>query len=208
MKAGVAAIVLIAVACGGKTPPPKRRVIESSVDAWNFRRYQQLVDVEVYVDDNEAVAHTASYARNAAEKRGELAADDVVNAFVTEYQRPEGIVPALVRFSRRLAQEGGYQVDEVKLGGARVIEVIGHGEAWARWGSGRFVVKIGGRGLARVPAKLVEAYAEPYPSTLKEGVLEGPLPELDAPAPSQEPYDPNNPTPDWDQGERTKRRRK
>src|SRR5688572_4130830 len=97
-------------ACGGQLPPPTRRVIEADVGGWHFRRYQRTVDVEVYVQDNPAVAHTASYARVDAEKAGRLDEGDVASVFVTEYQRDKGVGGALVRFARRLAQEAGYVV--------------------------------------------------------------------------------------------------
>lgn len=201
---------VVAVACGGRPPPPKRRVIEGGVDAWKFRRYQRVVDIEVWVPNNKATAHTASYVRASAEKRGRLAEGDVVNAFVTEYEREDGVMRALVKFGRRLAQEAGYVVEERKLGGQRVITVVGHGEAWAMWGSGRYVVKIGGRGLESVPAALVEAYGEPYPSRLRSGVLEGPLPAGDDEPgePEAEPFDPDNPRPDWDGKTKRKKPRK
>ncbi len=207
----VAAFVL--GGCGGATPPPKRRVIESSVDAWSFRRYQQVVDIEVWVPKNRAVAHTASYVRKAALKRGRLGDRDVVNAFVTEYDRKDGVLRAVVKFCRRLAQESGYVVEERKLGGVRVISVTGHGEAWALWGSGKYVVKIGGRGLSKVPSSLIEAYGAPYPSGLSDGVLDGPLPDgPDEVEPARSgdegDYDPNNPRPDWDHDKNKKKRRR
>jgi hypothetical protein len=164
-------------ACGGRIPPPERRVLEHDVASWSFRRYQRVVDVEVWVPDNRAVAHTASYAASSAEKRGRLEDGDVVNAFVTEYKDRAGVLRAVVTFSRRLAQESGYVVEERRLGGERVFAIVGHGEAWALWGSGRFVVKIGGRGRRDVPPVLVQAYGRAYPSELGAGWLEGSLPE-------------------------------
>ena len=174
-------------ACGGQLPPPTRRVIESDVGGWHFRRYQRTVDVEVYVQDNPAVAHTASYARVEAEKAGRLNEGDVASVFVTEYQRDKGVGGALVRFARRLAQEAGYVVEETELGGQRVLRVIGHGEAWAFWSSGKYVVKVGGRGLDKVPGGIVEAYGERYPSRVKEGALDEPEPE--GPQPGDTPAD-------------------
>ena len=167
----------MATACGGTLPAPKRRVIESDVGGWHFRRYQRTVDVEVYVEGNPAVAHTASYARTEAEKAGRLREGDVASVFVTEYEKDAAVAPALVRFARRLAQEAGYVVEETRLGGQRVFRVVGHGEAWAFWSSGRYVVKVGGRGLEVVPDGLVEAYGKRYPSRLAEGALDAPLPE-------------------------------
>jgi hypothetical protein len=176
---------LVAAGCGGADGPPKRRVLERDLDAWSFGRYQRVVDVEVHVAGNPAVAHTASYARTSAQRAGRLGDDDVVNAFVTEYERDAGILAALVKFARRLAQEAGYTVEEKQLGGQRVISVVGHGEAWALWATGRYLVKVGGRGLDQVPSAVVEAYGEPYPSRLPGGALEGAVPsEPEAPAPA------------------------
>jgi hypothetical protein len=170
------------------------------------------VDVEVWVPDNRATAHTASYARASAEQRGRLEEGDVASAFVTEYERPPGVLRAVVKFARRLGQESGYVVEEHELGGVRVITIVGHGEAWALWGSGKYVVKVGGRGLASVPSDLVEAYGERYPSDLSSGVLEGPLPDgpdAEAREPAREDgLDPDDPRPDWDHdGPRRKRRK-
>ncbi len=176
------ALALVAaqlLACGGTLPPPERRVIESDLDGWHFRRYQRTVDVEVYVAKNPAVAHTASYARVDAEKSGRLQEGDVASVFVTEYERDENVGGSLVRFARRLAQEAGYVVEETELGGQRVFRVIGHGEAWAFWSSGRFVVKVGGRGLDKIPSGIVTEYGRRYPSRVKDGALEEPLDEVE-----------------------------
>lgn len=167
--------LLFAGACGGTLPPPKRRVLEEDVGGWRFRRYQHVVDVEVYLEGNPAVAHTASYVRDEAERRGRLGEGDVASAFVTEYRYEKGVARALVRFARRLAQEAGYQVEEERIGGQRVFRVVGPGESWAFWASGRYVVKIGGRGLEKVPSSLVSAYGRRYPSQLRDGALDGPI---------------------------------
>jgi len=164
-------------ACGGAVPPPSRRVIEGDLGTWHFRRYQRTVDVEVYVAGNPATAHTASYARTEAEKAGHLQEGDIASVFVTEYKQDKDVGAALVRFARRLAQEAGYVVEETELGGQRVFRVIGHGEAWAFWSSGRFVVKVGGRGLEKVPAGIVNEYGRRYPSRVKDGALDEPLEE-------------------------------
>ena len=175
--------------------------MEQNVGSWNFRRYQQVLDIEVWVDQNKAVAYTASYARASAEKRGRLERGDVVNAFVTRYDSDDGVLRSVVKFARRLAQESGYVVEEKGIGGVRVIHISGHGETWALWSSKLHVVKIGGRDVDSIPSDLVKAYAKRYPSRIASGVLEGPLP----PGPAEkrldpdEPYDSDNPKPDWDQ---------
>jgi hypothetical protein len=166
----------LASGCGGAEVAPPRGVIESDVDGWSFRRYQSVLDVEVWVSDNRAVAHTASYAYKQAEKRGRLSEDDVVSAFVTRYQSDAGIERALVRFVRRLASESGYRVEEREIGDVRLVEIRGAGEVWAMWPARRHVVKIGGPGRQSIPEPLVEAYAERYPSRLAAGALDAPLP--------------------------------
>src|SRR5438067_1540571 len=126
VSAGLLVLQAAAGACGGTLPPPKRRVIEGDLGSWHFRRYQHVVDVEVYVEGNPAEAHTASYVNDVAVKRGHVNDTDVVNAFVTEYQRRDGVIPALMKFARRLAQESGYVVEEESLGGQHVLRVKGH----------------------------------------------------------------------------------
>lgn len=185
-------------ACGGASTPPKRGVIETDVDSWGFRRYQSVLDIEVWVPKNKAVAYTASYANKSSEKKGRITEKDIVNAFVTRYKKNQGIGRALVKFARRLAQESGYQVQERRIDGVRVFEVNGLGEFWLLWAAKNHVVKLGGRGRTSVPSDLLEAYAERYPSKLKAGALEGPLPEgPDAPQVEEEPFDPDNPKPEW-----------
>ncbi|HKE16682.1 MAG TPA: hypothetical protein VKB80_17535, partial [Kofleriaceae bacterium] len=170
----------LVTSCGGAAPPPPRGVIENDIDAWSFRRYQSLLDVEVWVSDNRAVAHTASYARKDAEKRGRLTEKDVVVAFVTSYQRDEGIEPAVVQFVRRLASESGYRVSEHEVKGVRLVEIRGTNEIWAMWPSRSHVVKIGGVGRDSIPDSFIGAYGERYPSRLHAGALDAPLAPLPA----------------------------
>ncbi len=195
------AAALGVAACGGRPPPPPRGVVEGDLGAWKFRRFQPLLDVEVYVANNKAEAFTASYVSDRAERErpGRLVDEDIVNVFVTRYEKPEGVLREMVRFARRLAQEAGYVVDETKIGGERVVTIAGHGEWWALWAAPRHVVKIGGRGRTNVPGELVKTYGKRYPSQLPGGVLEGPLPAGpdDQKIDPNAPYDPDNPTPDW-----------
>jgi hypothetical protein len=190
------------LACGGKPPIPKRGVVEGDVGAWKFRRFQPVLDVEVWVENNKAEAYTASYVANDAEKRGHVEDKDVVNVFVTRYERDDGVLRETVKLARRLAAEGGYQVDEEKIGGARTLTINGHGESWVMWAAKRHVVKVGGRGREDVPASVVESYADRYPSVIAGGVLEGPLPpgpDNAGPKDEKQEYDPNSPRPDLDQ---------
>lgn len=191
--------------CGGRPPVPRRGVVEGDVGGWKFRRFQPVLDVEVWVADNRAEAFTASYVRNEAEQRGRIEDRDVVSVFVTRYEQDRGVLRETVKLARRLAQESGYVVDEGKVGGVRAVTIMGHGEAWVMWAAGKHVVKVGGRGRDDVPAGVVEAYGDRYPSVMPGSVLEGPLPPSggaeDQPAPKKAPkapYDPNSPRPDWD----------
>ena len=196
-------VVGLVAACGGHPPPPPRGVIEGDVGDWKFRRYQEVLDVEVVIEGNRGVAYTATYARGEAEKANHLTDQDLATAFVTRYDTDDNVVRSTVVFVRRLAQEAGYQVEETKLGGVRLVLITGHGEAWALWSAARHVVKIGGHGRDDVPEGLVSSYGDRYPSTLTADVLEGPLPPgADAPegddGDAKPEYDPDHPRPDLD----------
>jgi len=122
-----------------------------------------------------------------AEKTGHVEDKDVVNVFVTRYERDDGVVREMVKLVRRLASEQGYQVDEQKIGGARTLTINGHGESWVIWPAPKHVVKVGGRGRDNVPGDVVASYADRYPSKLPGGALEGPLPG--GPEPAAKPKD-------------------
>jgi len=189
------------LACGGKPPIPKRGVVEGDLGAWKFRRFQPVLDVEVWVENNKAEAYTASYVTEDAEKKGHVEDKDVVSVFVTRYERDDGVLRETVKLARRLASEGGYQVDEDKIGGARALTINGHGESWVLWAAKKHVVKVGGRGRESVPSSMVESYADRYPSVLPGGSLEGPLPagpDNSGPKEEKPEYDENNPRPDMD----------
>lgn len=196
------AVLFALTACGGHPPVPARGVVEGDLGGWKYKRFQgPLLDPEVYVDKNHGETNTASYITSDAEKRGHIEDADLVNVSVTRYEKPDGVVRATVKFVRRLAQEQGYTVDEAKVGGERVINVVGHSEAWVMWPSTKYVVKVGARNRADVPKGMIEQYASRYPSQLPGGALEGPLPAGpdDEPKPTKKPdYDPKNPQPDMD----------
>ena len=204
MRALVVACVVTLMACGGKPPIPKRGVVEGDLGAWKFRRFQPVLDVEVWVENNKAEAFTASYVSEQAEKTGRVEDQDVVNVFVTRYEKDAGVLRETVKLVRRLASEGGYQVDESKVGGARALTINGHGESWVMWAANKHVVKVGGRGREGVPESVVESYADRYPSVIPGGVLEGPLPAgpdnaIEKEGDDKPEYDPKNPRPDLDQ---------
>ncbi|HEY0195636.1 MAG TPA: hypothetical protein VGC42_31195 [Kofleriaceae bacterium] len=187
------------LACGGHPPIPARGVVEADLGTWKFRRFQEVLDVEVWVEGNKAEAYSASYITSDAEKRGRIDDKDLVNVFVTRYRVPDGVVRATVKLARRLAADGGYQVEEAKVAGARMLSIIGRGEAWMMWPSDKHVVKVGGRGRGDVPKAMIESYVDRYPSRLPGGALEGQLPPGpdDTPAVQPKPaYDPSSPQPD------------
>jgi len=199
MRLVLLAGIVTVFACGGHPPPPKRGVVESDLGSWKFRRFQPVLDVEVWVEGNKAQAYTASYVADEAEKTGHVEDKDVVNVFVTRYEKPEGVLRETVKLVRRLAAEGGYQVDEGKVGGVRALTINGHGESWVMWAAKMHVVKVGGRGRETVPEGVVESYGNRYPSEIPGGALEGPLPAgPDNPVQKEEkePYDAKNPKPD------------
>lgn len=201
MRAVVFACVVLLTACGGKPPIPKRGVVEGDLGAWKFRRFQPVLDVEVWVENNKAEAYTASYVADQAEKTGHVEDKDVVTVFVTRYERDDGVLRETVKLVRRLAAEGGYQVDEDKIAGARALTINGHGESWVMWAAKQHVVKVGGRGRDNVPSAMVESYADRYPSVLPGGVLEGPLPpgpDNSVEKEDKPEYDEKNPRPDLD----------
>lgn len=196
-------LVALSGACGGRPPPPKRGVAESAISDWEFRRFQEVLDIEVWVSENRAKAFAGTYVRAAAERTGRLGDDDVVNVFVTRYEKDDGVLRATVKFLRRLAQESGYQLEEDKVEGVRLVKISGNGETWAMWASKGHVVKVGGRGRTGVPDTMVEWYGERYPSTFPAGVLEGPLPAgTDEPKPESD--EPGEGEPDFENYDPTK----
>ena len=196
-----ACIVLAALACGGRPPVPQRYVVEDDLGIWKYRRVQKLLDIEVWVDGNHADGYAASYISEDAYKRGKIDEKDVVNVFVTHYEKPDGVLRETVKLARRLAGESGYKVDEDKFGKTRALVISGHDEAWVMWPSEQYFVKIGGRYRDDVPKALVASYADRFPSQLPKGALEGPLPpgpDSKPRDPAKEKYDPNNPRPDME----------
>ncbi len=195
-------VLVIAAACGGAPPVPKRGVVEADLGSWKFRRFQgPLLDVEVWIDGNKGEAYSASYITSEADKRGRIEDKDLVNVTVTRYEKPDGVVRETVKLVRRLAAEKGYQVDEQKIEGVRALTITGPAEAWVMWPSTTHVVKVGGQGRTDVPSSMVESYGERFPSKLPGGSLEGPLPPGPEDLPKKDgkdAYDPDAPKPNLD----------
>ncbi len=148
------AVALIA-ACGPALPP--RYVLERDVEGYDYRRYQEVLDIEFVVDGNPAVGHTASY----------VARDDagihVATAFVTVYEHAASLAAEI---KDRLDTLASYERRVVRIDGEYVHRLRASGEEWLVWVSGRYVVKLGAPNGREVPAGLAEAYLHLYPSDL------------------------------------------
>jgi hypothetical protein len=151
-------VCLLFVACGPKLPP--RYVLEKDVGSYKFRRYQQVLDVEIPIEGNDAVGHTATYVRGGKTIR-------VAPVFVTAYQKAAGLTES-VRQSLRAMQ--AYTFDITKLAGSYVYRMRGEaGDSWLLWVSGPHLLKLGApEGEKEVPEELLESYLDRYPSDLDE----------------------------------------
>lgn len=143
-------------ACGPKLPP--RYVIESDLDGYRYRRYQQVLDVELPIEGNTAVAHTATYVRGGESVR-------VAPVVLTTYERAGGLTETA---RQRLRSMDGYSLEVVELSGDHVWRMRGAaGDLWVLWVSDRYLAKVGAPdGETEVPGELVEAYLDLYPSDL------------------------------------------
>jgi hypothetical protein len=135
-------------------------VIEHDVDHARYRRYQQVLDVEVPIDGNPAVGHTATYAEGSKQIR-------VTPVFVTAYEQ----APHLTETVRsRLRNMPGYDVLPSKVAGEYVWRIQGEGgDAWIVWVSNQHVIKIGVPEGEKEPSEvLLDAYLDYYPSDLDD----------------------------------------
>ncbi len=151
-------MLVVLTGCGSSLPA--RYVVEHDLGDFRYRRYQKVLDVELPVEGNGAVGHTASYVRR---DRGA----DVVfaTAFVTVYERP-GSLAAEIR--ERLETLGTYELEVGELEGDYVWWLDGGSDRWALWVSGRHVVKLGAPRGEEIPDDLADAYVSLYPSDLDE----------------------------------------
>jgi hypothetical protein len=145
-------------ACGPKLPP--RYVIESDLDGYGYRRYQQVLDVEFPVEGNPSVAHTATYVRGGESLQ-------VAPVVVTTYERAAGLTETV---RQRLRSMDGYTLDVTKVDGDNVWRMKGAaGDQWMVWVSNSQLVKVGAPdGASEVPAVIVEKYLDVYPSDLDD----------------------------------------
>jgi len=150
--------VPILAACGPRPPP--RYVVEKDVGLYKFRRYQQVLDIEIGIEGNDAVGHTATYVRGGKSVL-------VAPVFVTVYHQAAGLAETV---RQRLRGMTGYSFDIVKLSGEHVFRMRGEGQGgdvWLLWVSGPVLVKLGApEGTSEVPGELLELYLEKYPSDL------------------------------------------
>jgi hypothetical protein len=158
VPASLPAILLLLAACGPKLPP--RYVLEKDLEGFKFRRYQQVLDVELEFEGNPAVGHTATYVRGGKTVH-------VAPVFITVYQRGAGLAEGV---RQRLRNMLGYTFDITKTHGEYVYRMRGDSkDSWLLWLSGRQLVKLGAPdGESEVPEPLIDAYLEAYPSDLDE----------------------------------------
>ncbi|GAB4204871.1 MAG: hypothetical protein OHK0013_20190 [Sandaracinaceae bacterium] len=157
LRALVAVVTLAAGACGPAIPA--RYVIERDVGELSYRRYQRVLDVELPVEGNAAVGHTATYVR-----RSGAGAVPYVNAFVTVYDHAPGLAAEIRALVDSLSS---YEVEVVDIEGGRAFALDGGGDdRWWLWVSANRVVKIGGSADEALVRSVISAYMNLYPSDL------------------------------------------
>ena len=169
MRLPAAALLLLALsasACGPAVPP--RYVVERDIGELQYRRYQEVLDVEFPIPGNSATGHTATYVRRGA-TQGPIAFS---TAFVTVYEHAASVT-AEVR--ERLDELASYEVSVTKLEGEWMWILEGSERSWALWVSGRYLVKLSGDherdeddGYHGIDEALLEAFTNTYPSDLDE----------------------------------------
>lgn len=155
---GLAVALVLIAGCGPSIPA--RFVLERDIGALTYRRYQRVLDVELAIEGNPAVGHTATYVRRSGE-----GAIPYVNAFVTVYERPAGLAAEIRRLVRSLAS---YDVEVVDVGGRAFSLDGGPGDRWTVWVSQNHVVKVGGTAEDALVRAVVSEYMGLYPSDLDE----------------------------------------
>ena len=155
-RALVLACVLLS--CGGGLPA--RYVLEHDLDQLAYRRYQKTLGVELVIEGNAGVGHTASYLRRSQERVA------VATAFVTVYEHARSLSAEARGWLSGLE---GYRFGVTELSGHYVWTLDGGpSERWVAWVSGRHLVKLGAPENEAVPDALADAYLELYPSDLDE----------------------------------------
>lgn len=160
MRITLAIASLLLAACSSSIPA--RFVLERDLGDWSYRRYQRVLDVEVPIEGNPAVGHTATYVQRTSRNRRTV---PFASVFVTVYEEPRGLSAQVRRVMRSLAS---YDAEVRAYGGGHVWYLdAGAGDRWALWVSGPHVVKVGaGAELDQVPEEIVATYMGIYPSDL------------------------------------------
>ena len=149
------ALCLGLFACGPSIPD--RYVIERDIDAFAYRRYQHVLDIEFRIPDNAAAGHAATYVR----RRGtELAA---ATAFVSVYERATSLA-AEVR--DRIRTLSSYEPVMKRMHGEWVWELESADDHWYLWVSSNHVVKVGSAG--DIPSDILRSYLRIYSSDLNQ----------------------------------------
>ena len=157
----VALVVSLLAALGLGLTSWVPQVLERDIGSLSYRRYQRVLDVELPVEGNDAIGHTATYVRRSS--RGEV---PYVNVFVTAYSSAPGLTAEVRRQVRTL---GSYDVSVTDAGGGRAWSLDGgDGDRWVLWVSGSHVVKVGGVADAELVRSVVSEYMGIYPSDLDE----------------------------------------
>lgn len=152
-------LALALEACGPSIPA--RFVIERDLGELSYRRYQRVLDVELPVEGNAAVGHTATYVR-----RTDTAGVPYVNAFVTVYDHAPGLTADIRAHLESLAS---YRSSVVDVEGGRAFALDGGpNDRWWLWVSANRVVKVGGTADEALTRRVISAYMGVYPSDLDE----------------------------------------
>jgi hypothetical protein len=146
--------------CGSELPA--RYVIERDLDGFAYRRYQKTLGVEIAIEGNEAVGHTATYLRRGPDSE-QVA---VATAFVTVYTQARALA---AEGRERLSALDGYKFSVTELSGENVWQLDGgENERWVAWVSGRHLIKLGAPEGEPLPDAIADAYLALYPSDLDE----------------------------------------
>ena len=152
-------VALWVAGCGSELPA--RYVIERDLDGFAYRRYQKTLGVEIAIEGNEAVGHTATYLRRGASDQVAVA-----TAFVTVYAQARALA---AEGRERLQALDGYRFSVSEVSGENVWQLDGgESERWIAWVSGKHLVKLGAPEGEPLPDAIADAYLALYPSDLDE----------------------------------------
>ena len=171
--AAAVALVLSATfigACGSTVPA--RYVLERDVGDFQYRRYQEVLDVEFPIEGNTASGHTATYLRRGTREDG---ADlRVATAFVTVYREASSLTAEI---RERLDTLQSYELAVRRVHGEWVWVLDGGEVPWVLWVSGNHLIKLGGSPEEvdgdgdmeyGIPDDILEAYTDLFSSDLDE----------------------------------------